>query len=442
MSFTSVLPLDAVFTKTETVSEHQIPALPADCSAIKIELRADSPAHKTAVFRCSVRQEGRDEVTAVPVRVAPPCAVSLETFCSILPGIPVQLRVERLPEDPVDECADPVHVSSVTVSAVKPLTDPVTVENTPGYNSWPMIASDGKELVCLYCRGLGHTIGDGDRDVFARRSFDSGRTWTDEIPVSAQPEFGEVPVGKGNDLNGNILFWVRCCGPVWPARYHALYRVTDGKFEEIARVHLNPEPMQITDIFTVPGVGLMSLWFATDYQKTGAWGVVTSSDNGLSWVQRTIGADLPLADLPTEPSAVYLGDGRILAIARTENGEKTTRRAQFQLESRDFGETWTCARTNIGEVLASTPSLIYDSATGLVSNWYYERGRGILRRRVTKADDVSGHPLAWPESEAIALGGTNSWDAGNVNAVAVDGKQVAAWYSGLAPDTAIYSATI
>ena len=70
MSFTSVLPLDAVFTKTETVSEHQIPALPADCSAIKIELRADSPAHKTAVFRCSVRQEGRDEVTAVPVRVA------------------------------------------------------------------------------------------------------------------------------------------------------------------------------------------------------------------------------------------------------------------------------------------------------------------------------------------------------------------------------------
>ena len=97
MSFTSVLPLDAVFTKTETVSEHQIPALPADCSAIKIELRADSPAHKTAVFRCSVRQEGRDEVTAVPVRGAPPCAVSLETFCSILPGIPVQLRVERLP---------------------------------------------------------------------------------------------------------------------------------------------------------------------------------------------------------------------------------------------------------------------------------------------------------------------------------------------------------
>ena len=72
----------------------------------------------------------------------------------------------------------------------------------------------------------------------------------------------------------------------------------------------------------------------------------------------------------------------------------------------------------------------------------YERGRGILRRRVAKADDVSGHPLAWPESEAIALGGTNLWDAGNVNAVAVDRKQVAAWYSGLAPDTAIYTATI
>ena len=93
-------------------------------------------------------------------------------------------------------------------------------------------------------------------------------------------------------------------------------------------------------------------------------------------------------------------------------------------------------------MLGSTPSLIYDSATGLIFNWYYERGRGILRRRVAKADDVSGHPLAWPESEAVALGGTNSWDAGNVNAVAVNGKQVVAWYSGLAPDTAIYTATI
>ena len=139
---------------------------------------------------------------------------------------------------------------------------------------------------------------------------------------------------------------------------------------------------------------------------------------------------------------MYLGDGRILVIARTENGEKTTRRAQFQLESRDFGATWTCARTNIGEVFGSTPSLIYDSATGLVFNWYYQRGRGILRRRIAKADDVFGHPLAWPESEAIALGGVYPWDAGNVNVVAMNGKQVAAWYSGLAPDTAIYTATI
>lgn len=72
----------------------------------------------------------------------------------------------------------------------------------------------------------------------------------------------------------------------------------------------------------------------------------------------------------------------------------------------------------------------------------YERGRGILHRRVAKADDVSGHSLAWPESEAIALGGVYPWDAGNVNVVAMNGKQVATWYSGLAPDTAIYTATI
>jgi hypothetical protein len=105
--------------------------------------------------------------------------------------------------------------------------------------------------------------------------------------------------------------------------------------------------------------------------------------------------------------------------------------------SSDYGATWTRAQTNIGDVTASTPSLILDPKTGLLSNYYYQRGRGILRRRVVDPDRVFGNPLHWPVSEAVATGSQITFDAGNVNATAIRGTHYLAFYSGKAPDTAI-----
>ena len=53
--------------------------------------------------------------------------------------------------------------------------------------------------------------------------------------------------------------------------------------------------MQITDIFRVPGRGLVALWFAGNYHETDAhkcWGEIVSTDNGRTWTQRTIAKDL------------------------------------------------------------------------------------------------------------------------------------------------------
>ena len=137
--------------------------------------------------------------------------------------------------------------------------------------------------------------------------------------------------------------------------------------------------------------------------------------------------------MPTEPAAVYLGDGKLLAIGRTETGG-----AQFQMVSSDYGKTWTRAPTNIGDVQASTPSLILDAETGLVSNYYYQRGKaGLLRRRVAAPDRVFSHPLDWPVSEPVAAGSQITFDAGNANATAIQGTHYVAFYSGKAPDTAI-----
>ena len=145
----------------------------------------------------------------------------------------------------------------------------------------------------------------------------------------------------------------------------------------------------------------MALWFAGDYRDNGpshSWGTLTSSDNGATWVQTTIESKLTKKQWPTEPSAVHLGNGRILAIGRIEGGDVTTTRSQFQMVSTDYGATWTRWKTNIGDVSSSTPSLILDAETGLLSNYYYQRGRGVLRRRVVDPDSVFDNPLSWPLS--------------------------------------------
>ena len=196
-----------------------------------------------------------------------------------------------------------------------------TVQDVPGYNSWPMVQAVGDRLVCAYSRGSAHTINEGKRGVFARTSSDCGKTWTDEVCVVNDPGLGEVTIGKGVTDDGAMLLWVRNWGKV---RRHDLYRTKDGvEWNKIAPPSLDPMPMQITDIFKVDGGSLMSLWFAGSYSnKEGghSWGTLTSADGGRTWMQRTVESGLAKSEWPTEQSAIHLGNGRILAIARCERG--------------------------------------------------------------------------------------------------------------------------
>ena len=95
---------------------------------------------------------------------------------------------------------------------------------------------------------------------------------------------------------------------------------------------------------------------------------------------KTVETGLAVNEWPTEQSGVWLGEGKILMVARCE-GEKR----QFQIISTDSGKTWTKHKTNITDVNRSTPALVYDAATDIVSNYYYERGAKKLKRRVAVA---------------------------------------------------------
>ena len=240
----------------------------------------------------------------------------------------------------------------------------------------------------------------------------------------------ESAIGKGLDNDGALLLWVRCIGPQW---HHDLYRSEDGvSFTRLASLQLSPMPMQITDVMRLPDGALMSLWFSGDYseQPTSSWGTLVSGDNGRTWTQHVVEDNLPKGDWPTEQSCVLLEDGRILGIARTEHVSSGVRNGQFQLQSTDLGRTWTKFRTAITDVSESTPSLIWDPATGLLSNYYYQRGEGILKRRAVRPDDVWNHPLAWPEPECIASGSRETYHAGNVNTCVFGGRHACIYYSG------------
>lgn len=311
------------------------------------------------------------------------------------------------------------------------------VEKSPGYNAWPMIQAAGGKLICTYSRGSGHSIDEGRRDVFARVSADGGKTWSREVVVSANPDEGEVMIGKGIDSSGAALFWVRCLGK---SRRHDLYRTTDGiTFRKIASPSFDPFPMQVTDIVRV-GRGLLCLWFQTNYKADGrsSWGTLESSDDGLTWTQKTVERDLGLPDLPTEPSFVNLGNGHLLGIARLEITRKEGGR-QFQLTSTDGGRSWQKAKTNIDDIFISTPSLVFDGETGLVYNYYYQRGAGKLKQRVVCATEIFDRPECWPEPTVVARGHEERpYDAGNVNATVLDGAHCLAYYYGTRTNAAVY----
>jgi len=427
-----------------------VTGFPSDCAAVKVEIAVTTTDETTSpefadVYRVHLSQMVEDapftERSALgkPVRTALPAApfhsrtIVLESCYEVVPDAPLTVRIQREPGDSGDTFTKPTGLAAVKVTPLNALPKPHVVQDVPGYNSWPMLQAIGKKLVCVYGRGKGHTIDSDDRAVYSRTSTDGGKTWTAETGVANAPGYGEVAVGKGLDSTGAMLLWVRRIGKhEW---HHDLYRSTDGiTFTLVATPTLALRPMQITDVFSVPKVGLMALWFGGDYsdKPTQSWGKMTSSDDGKTWTQTPVESGLLKGDWPTEPAAVYLGDGKILAIARTETGP-----AQFQMISTDNGATWTRTRTNISDVAASTPSLILDVKTGLLSNYYYERGRGILRRRVVDPSRVFGLPLNWHGSEAVATGSKVTFDAGNANATAIGDTHFVSFYSGKAPDTSV-----
>ena len=308
------------------------------------------------------------------------------------------------------------------------------VDDSEAYNAWPYIRKLGEALLVVYSHTTGHEFTTGNVVTLARMSSDDARTWSEPVEIDfAEPPDGEwgacgIPV-----QTGDALYWHR----YWKGntRWHTLVRTGDGKrFSAVSKPKLDPMPVQIMEPVEIPGRGLVSLWFAGDYRKQDghSWGLVVSKDSGRTWEQQVVEANLRKADWPTEPSLIHLGGNRLMAVARCEQRcEGNPVRRLFLMTSDDLGFTWHRRLTNIGDVLESTPSAIYDKDTDLVTLYYFQRGPGLLKRRTAKAAEVFGNPMAWSDPVVVACGRKQrDWDSGNVNALRVGDSDYLAYYAG------------
>ena len=153
----------------------QLEKLPEATCGVRIEVEfspaaADDSA--CAVFAVQIDQPGQRSESA-PVMTFPAGYDNNKRWvldsCALIDfALPVVLTVRRLTDDPGDEFAGNCVVSRVIVTALQAPALPSIVENSPGYNSWPMCQSLNNLIVCAYSRGRAHNIYEPCRAVYAR----------------------------------------------------------------------------------------------------------------------------------------------------------------------------------------------------------------------------------------------------------------------------------
>lgn len=302
------------------------------------------------------------------------------------------------------------------------------VSTDDGYNAFPFIGVVKDKLVCVYSVGKNHT-GNTSVDIFAKTS-PNGVIWSKAKKIISTENVRDTITGLGHDSLGIIYFWNRKGTPVNADCSFDLYKTSDGiVFTKKSSPVFDIKPSHIGDALHIPTVGVIS--FYNTYRATrNSYGYVLTKDGGETWSQIEIASPTTQSDTPTEIYGVYIGDGKIIALGRSEDSA-----AMFQIQSNDYGKTWETKKTNITDVYLSTPTLIYGD-DGYITVYYYNRADGKLKKRRAIASTVFENPSSWGEPSNIASGAVGQ-DAGNANSVKFNGNNIIAYYSGTDTETSV-----
>ena len=302
------------------------------------------------------------------------------------------------------------------------------VTTDDGYNAFPFIGTVNNKLVCVYSIGKSHTD-NTNVDIFAKTS-PNGVIWSKAKKIISTENVRDTITGLGHDSLGVIYFWNRKGTPVNADCSFDLYKTSDGiKFTKKSSPVFDIKPSHIGDALHIPTVGVIS-FYNTYRANRNSYGYVLTKDGGETWSQIEIASPTTQSDTPTEISGTYIGDGKILALGRSEDSA-----AMFQIQSSDFGKTWETKITNITDVYLSTPTLIYDD-DGYITVYYYNRADGKLKKRKAIASTVFESATSWGEPSNIASGSVGQ-DAGNANSVKFNNNIIVVYYSGTDTETSV-----
>lgn len=302
------------------------------------------------------------------------------------------------------------------------------VTTDDGYNSFPFIGTVNNKLVCVYSIGESHTD-NTNVDIFTKTST-NGVVWSNPKKIISTENVRDTITGLGHDSLGVIYFWDRKGTPVNADCSFDLYKTSNGiNFTKKSSPIFDIKPSHIGDALYIPTVGVIS-FYNTYRAKRNSYGYVLTKDGGETWSQVEIANPSTQSDTPTEISGTYIGDGKILALGRSEDSA-----AMFQIQSSDFGKTWKTKITNITDVYLSTPTLIYDD-DGYITVYYYNRADGKLKKRKAIASTVFESATSWGEPSNIASGSVGQ-DAGNANSVKFNNNIIVVYYSGTDTETSV-----
>ena len=294
------------------------------------------------------------------------------------------------------------------------------VTTDDGYNAFPFIGTVNNKLVCVYSIGKSHTD-NTNVDIFAKTS-PNGVIWSKAKKIISTENVRDTITGLGHD-------WNRKGTPVNADCSFDLYKTSDGiNFTKKSSPVFDIKPSHIGDALHIPTVGVIS-FYNTYRANRNSYGYVLTKDGGETWSQIEIASPTTQSDTPTEISGTYIGDGKILALGRSEDSA-----AMFQIQSSDFGKTWETKITNITDVYLSTPTLIYDD--GYITVYYYNRADGKLKKRKAIASTVFESATSWGEPSNIASGSVGQ-DAGNANSVKFNNNIIVVYYSGTDTETSV-----
>lgn len=311
----------------------------------------------------------------------------------------------------------------------------VNIVTPEKYSAWPMLGTAKGRLVCLYTVADQHSA--TESKLYMKTSSSNGFSWTAPKEIFTDKTGVKGITGTGNDSKGNMLIWYRNGSPGAWQTTHELYKTNGDQVVQVSLPDFALRGGHIGNIFSVKGE---LFCFYNTYGNTRSWGLLKSADDGLSWEQIPIEENVSKAECPVEIEGVYLKDGKILALGRKDSSEGTV--AMFQIQSSDYGKTWSKEYTNITDALGSSPSMILDSNTGKISLYFFARTTGQLKRRAVNYKDVWNKPQNWSDSEILESENARGQDTGNVKTTAINGLHIATYYAGSSTTTGIYGVII